>query len=201
MDRPGRAAESEVRMKRSVGCACLVLATLAAATPAHAVSFTLVLDPGASHVAPKDGPPEPLSGTLTLEVPALPLVGSTSFALTDVSVTTGGGRAIALDPALASPGLGVLHADGSFLLPTLFLRVVDGAGAFDLAVTDVVGVLAVVGSAVVGLEASFPLDTDPALPGVGEVVLRAVPEPATGLALGAALAALAARRSAREGGR
>jgi len=187
-------------MTRSTCGALLLLAALAAASPARALGFTLALDPAQSLFTPEGGgPAEMLSGTLRLEVDALPLLANTGMALTDVAVASSGGLAIGLDPTLASPGLGVLFADGSFLIPTLFLRIVNGAQTFDLAVTDVTGSLDLAGTEVTGLQSSFALDTDLEMSGSAGVEIQAVPEPGTGLALAFALAALAARCSRREG--
>lgn len=172
-----------------VAIAGLVLG--AAAPAARAVVFgPLAL------VAPSDVGGQPLTGNITLDVAAVPVVAPSLLRLTDVSVA-GGGANISLDPTLLSPGLGVVQPDGSFSIPTLFLRIDDGATAFDLAIPGVTGTLAFgPGGDVIGLETSFEIDT-----GDGVVVARitaAVPEPGTALLVTFGLSLVAARSRARQ---
>jgi hypothetical protein len=173
----------------------LAIGAWATAPAAHAVSFgPFVLVPpsaissGMSSVAPV--------GSISLEVASVPVLSPQLFSLTSVSVS-GAGYSFILDPSLASPALGVVNPDGSFLIPTLFLQGDDGSGPFDLAVPNVTGILLLDDDAVLGLQSSFELETD-----LGEIVTvdlyAAVPEPHTSLLLGVALFALSLRRARKE---
>lgn len=164
-----------------------IAGALAAAAPARAVPFSLALAP------PSAIGGVPLAGSLALDVASIPVAAPAVLRLTDVSAS-GGGAAIALDESVLSPGLGVVQPDGSFLIPTLFLRVDHGSGPFDLAIPNVTGTL-VFGTSggVVGLASSFDIDTGS---GIVTAVVAAVPEPGTALLLASGLAALARRRIA-----
>lgn len=178
------------RLSRSlVAIACLLVAG-----PAAAVSFGPLPVVAPSAIVPDAGPGESLSGSITLDVTTVPVVAATLFSLTDVSVLASGGASFALDPGVASPGLGVVQPNGSFLIPTLFLRVVDGAANFDLAVPNVTGSLLFgANGEVVGLASTFQVDslTD----GVLTVNLVAgVPEPGTALLIAFGVGALALKK-------
>jgi len=173
----------------------LVLAV--AATPAAALSiFTLPLV-APSAITPEGGSPEPLAGTLTVAIGSLPLVANTTLELTDVAVATGGGATFALDPGVASAGLGVLHPDGSLLIPTLFLQVDVGSGPQDLAIPNVTGTASFSGggTALVGLDSAFDVDSPSGLLAVRVV---AAPEPASFGLLALGLAGVALRRARQE---
>jgi hypothetical protein len=188
-------------MPRLLLLGAFALALGAPAPAARALTIvTLALDPGASAVTPDGGAPQSLSGTITLAIGTLPLGGSnTTFDVVDLAVVASGGAAFALDPSASGPGLGVLKPAGAFLVPTLFLRITDGA-AEDVAIPDVTGSV-VFGPGAASIEAlsvAFDLATAGGLVHVG---LLAVPEPATIGLLAAGLAALAVRRAGREGAR
>jgi hypothetical protein len=151
--------------------------------PAHAVQLTFGLLPE-SAIVPQAGDPQPLVGSITIDVDGAPLP-TTLLRLTDVSVTSGA-LSIALDPTLASPGLGVLRDDGSFLVPTLFLRIDDGVAPFDLAVPNVTGMLGEAGV----LESLFEIDSGGPAGILTVRVFAAVPEPGTLLLVGFGIAAL-----------
>jgi hypothetical protein len=170
---------------------------VAGASPATALSiFTLPLV-APSAITPSGGPAEPLAGSLTIAIGSLPLVANTSLQLTDVSVATSGGATFALDPDVPSAGLGVLHPDGSFLIPTLFLRVDVGSGPEDLAIPNVTGTTSFSGggTTLVGLDSSFDVDS-PAGPLAVRVV--AAPEPATICFVAVGLVAVALRGARKE---
>jgi len=171
---------------------CLLLAG-----PAAAVSFGPLAAVPPSAIVPDAGPGESLSGSITLDVASIPVAAPTLFHLSDVSVLASGGASFELDPSVLSPGLGVVQASGAFLIPTLFLRIVDGATNFDLAVPNVAGTLLFgAGGEVVGLKSSFQVDslTD----GVLTVnLVAAVPEPGTALLIAFGVAALAFKREVR----
>lgn len=155
----------------------LVLAVVGA-TPAVALSIVTLPLVVPSAITPQGGSPEPLTGTLTVAIGSLPPVANTTLQLTDVSVATSGGATFALDPDVASAGLGVLHPDGSFLIPTLFLQVDVGSGPQDLAIPNVTGTASFSGGGTVlaELDSSFDVDS-PSGPLAVHVV--AAPEPAT----------------------
>lgn len=172
-----------------VAIAGLVLG--AAAPTAQAVGFgPLAL------VAPSDVGGVPLSGTLTLDVASVPVASPALMSLTDVSVT-GGGFTITLDPTLLTPAFGAVQADGSFTIPTLFLRLDEGFGPFDLAIPNVTGSLAFgPGGDVIGLASSFEIE---AAGGVQLVTITAqIPEPGTALLVALGLSLVATRSRARQ---
>jgi hypothetical protein len=182
----------------------LICAFIALAGPASAGSFvTLDVDGGLSSVA-FSGPPadtRTLTGTLALELGALPpLAATTSFDLRALSLVASGpgGFSIGLDPAVASPGAGVLNVAGQFLIPTLFLQLDDGLALTSLALANVTGSFAPGGP---GCPHSYCLETSFEITGgapFGSIAVdvTAIPEPSTALlvALGAAGLALHARR-------
>ena len=174
-----------------------VVLAVATATPAAALSiFTLPLV-APSAITPEGGSPEPLAGTLTVAIGSLPLVANTTLELTDVSVATGSGATFALDPGVASAGLGVLHPDGSFLIPTLFLQVDVGSGPQDLAIPNVTGTASFSGggSVLVGLDTAFDVDSPS---GALAVRVVAAPEPATFVLLAIGLVGVALRGARQE---
>jgi len=173
------------------------VALFAGVAPARA----LTIDPTRSSLTPSAGAAQPLSGTVDVLLGASPpLSSNTTFDVTSLDAHASGGLAIGLDPALAHPGAGVLSPSGSFLVPNLFLRLVDGTSVFDLTVPDVLGSYGAFPGcpADVCLQTSFDVDTGGAA-GVVHVELYAVPEPAPAalLALGVAALATARRRATR----
>jgi hypothetical protein len=180
----------KLRKSTSVGWLAVLLAGgIAAAAPASAVQLQLGLLPE-SAIVPEQGAEQPLTGALSLEIESDPMPTAV-LRLLDVSVAAGP-LSITLDPALATPGLGILHDDGSFLIPTLFLRVADGVAAFDLAVPNVAGFLHDLSGAP-RLESVFEVDSGgPA--GVLTVRIAAVPEPSALILLGVGIGALAGAR-------
>jgi hypothetical protein len=187
-------------MRKLLRCAALAAALGAAALPAGAVTIALSLDPGASSLAPAGGPPQSLSGTLTLAIGALPLGASnTTFDVVGLAISASGGAAFALDPGVANPGLGVLSPAGAFLVPTLSLRITDGT-TVDLPISDVAGtvVFGPGGASIERLTVGFDVAT---AGGLVSVSLVAVPEPASLALVALGIAALSARRAAGEGSR
>jgi hypothetical protein len=167
------------------------------ASPATALSIaTLPLVPP-SAITPSGGSAQPLSGSLTVAIGSLALVANTTLQLTDVSVAASGGASFALDPAVASAGLGVLHPDGTFLIPTLFLEVDAGSGPQDLAIPNVTGTVGISagGAAILALDSSFDVDSPAGLLAVRVV---AAPEPATAGLVAIGLAVLALRGARQE---
>jgi hypothetical protein len=166
----------------------------------------LEVDSAASSVAFAGPPPDSrsLSGTLTLELGAVPpLAATTTFDLRALTLLASGpgGFSVGLDPDVANPGAGVLNVAGQFLIPTLFLQLDDGLALTDLALTNVIGTFTPNG---VGCPYSYCLETSFEIigpPGLGliSVELTAIPEPSTALllALGCASLAVAGRRSVR----
>lgn len=183
-------------LSRGALAALAALGWLAAAPAADAGPIaTLTLAPE-SALVPEAGAPAPLTGTIVLELGALPLAGTTTLELLDVAIT-GGGLSVALDPSVPSAGLGVVYDDGSFLIPTLFLVVDDGANLYDLAIPDLTGFLDASDLALLRLETSFEVDTlGPS--GVVTAQIVAVPEPGSMALAGLALTVLAAGRRARQ---
>lgn len=183
--------------------ALLAALLLALAPPAGAVAIvTLAIDPAQSALVPQIGAAQALTGSITLRVGSLPPGGaSTSFDVIALSASASGGATIGLDPGAGSPGLGVLSPAGSFLIPTLFVRITDGAST-DLAIPDVSGsvTFGAGGASLAGLVTGFAIDTG-APAGVVTVSLAAVPEPAAAALLALGLAALAACRTRREASR
>ena len=184
--------------RRASSRSLVVLAALALAAPAGAVSFGPLPVVPPSGIVPQLGAAETLGGSITLDVASVPVAGPTLFSLTDVSVLASGGASFALDPTVLSPALGVVQADGGFLIPTLFLRVTDGATQLDLAVPNVAGTLFFgADGSVVGLASSFEVDSlSPA--GILAVnVVAGAPEPASGLLLLLGLGAIAVKEKLR----
>ncbi len=176
----------------------LASAVVALAPPDGAATIlTLSLDPALSSLTPEGGAPQSLSGTIIVSIDSLPVGGaSTKFDVIGLALTASGGAALGLDPALAAPGLGISNAAGSFLVPTLFVRITDGETT-DLAIPDVAGgvVFAVGGTAIEVLTTAFEIDTPS---GIVSLSLLAVPEPATAVLLAAGLVVLRSRRSHQE---
>jgi hypothetical protein len=173
------------------------------AVPAHAT--LLVIDPAQSALTPTAGAPQSLSGVSVLELGAEPpLSSNTTFDVTALSASASGGLSIGLQPSLANPGAGVLSPTGAFLIPNLFLRLVDGANLFDLTVPNVLGSYGAIPGCLAGtcLQTSFDVDTGGPLGVVNVHVFAAGPEPATAalVALGV-IALAAARRGAQRGTR
>jgi hypothetical protein len=165
---------------------------LGIAGPGHA----LVIDPTLSSVAAASGGSESLSGSLAIALGQVPVAANTTFDVIALQIETAGGTRIGLDLASASPGAGVVNPQGAFLIPTLFLRVEDAFGAFDLAVPNVEGVveLDATASLLRRLVTSFQIDSGGEA-GVLTVAVVAVPEPhALVLVILAGLAAARARR-------
>jgi hypothetical protein len=179
---------------RILSSSLLAISCLAFAGPAAAVSFGPLAVVAPSAIVPQAGPGEALTGSITLDVTSVPVVAPTLFRLTDVSVLASGGASFALDPAIASPALGVVQASGAFQIPTLFLRVTDGATSFDLAVPNVGGTLLFgAGGDVVGLMSTFQVDSITG--GILTVnLVAAVPEPGTALLIAFGLGALALKK-------
>ena len=182
------------KLSRWLSGPVLAVVCLASAGPAGAVSFGPLAVVAPSAIVPDVGPTETLSGSITLSVASVPVLSPTLFSLTNVSVLASGGASFALDPSVLSPALGVVQATGNFLIPTLFLHIVDGALNFDLAVPNVAGMLFFgAGGSVVGIASSFEIDSlSPA--GILTVnLLAGVPEPGTALLLALGIAALGMR--------
>jgi len=182
------------KLSRWLSGPVLAVVCLAFAGPAGAVSFGPLAVAAPSAIVPDMGPTETLSGSITLSVASVPVLSPTLFSLTNVSVLASGGASFALDPSVLSPALGVVQATGNFLIPTLFLHIVDGALNFDLAVPNVAGMLFFgAGGSVVGIASSFEIDSlSPA--GILTVnLLAGVPEPGTALLLALGIAALGMR--------
>jgi PEP-CTERM motif len=184
-------------VSRSTSPALALAATALAAllgADAGAVGFGpfAVTDPSSIHNQDNSIVLTPLFGSVSIDIASVPYTTPQVFALTDVSITAGG-FTFALDPTLASPALGVIHPDGSFLIPTLFLVGNDGASDFDLAIPDVAGTIFDAPNGATGLATQFQIVDNKNE--VFDVELTfAVPEPGTALLLSLGCAALAGRR-------
>jgi hypothetical protein len=182
-------------MHKLLRCAAFAAALGAFAPQAGAATIVaLTVDPSASSLTPDSGPAQALSGTLTLSVGSLPTGGAnTPFDVVGLAISASGGASFALDPGVANPGLGVLSPAGAFLVPTLSLRITDGA-TVDVAIPDLLGnvVFGPGGASLAELSVAFDVATGG---GIVHVALRAVPEPRTLALVALGLAALAARRA------
>jgi hypothetical protein len=141
--------------------------------------------------------PAPLAGSIEIRFESFPPALPAAFEVSDLDVAADGIAALALEPGIASPGLGVLFEDGAFLVPTLFLAVDLGGGVLALALPDVEGTLDLADPEQVVLETSFEVALEGA---TASVAIVAAPEPertAAALAATGALAALAAGYSSR----
>ncbi len=152
---------------------------------ALAAPVTVFLDPAQSSVGG-----EALSGDIDLAIGDGPASENRSFDVTGLSAM-GGGLSVGLDGSLANPGLGLLRADGTFLIPALFV-VVDGLGdALPLTLIDVAGTFgpsAACGASPACLETAFQIDTGSAQGVVDVSIVAAIPEPSTGLLVALGLA-------------
>jgi len=175
-----------------IGChfaLALALAGVPLKTQA-AVVFDLVLT-SESELVPTVGSPEPLTGTLRIEIDDPSGVAPTGLRVLGLDVT-GGGLMAMLDETVGSPGIGVWFPDASFLVPTLFLVLDAGAGPFALAIPDVEGTAQLDEQSQLLLETSFAIDADDPV-GVVTVNVVAVPEASGELVAGLSLLLLAAR--------
>jgi hypothetical protein len=170
--------------------------------PAGAATIvTLSLDALESSLTPEVGSAQSLSGSITLQVGTLPVgPGNTTLDVIGLAVSASGGATIGLDPDVLNPGLGVLTPAGSFLVPTLFVRITQGATVVDLPIPDVSGTVLFGdgGASLARLATSFGIDTGPPA-GVVTVDVVAVPEPASLGLVAAGTIALAALRGNRKG--
>lgn len=177
------------KLARWLGGAALALSL---AEPASASLIVGVrVDPGQSSVTPAVGPAETLSGTITLGVGMLPVLATTTFDVIGLAITSSGGATIGLDPDVLNPGLGVIAPSGAFVIPTLFVRLVQGPVTIDLPIPDVTGsvLFGPLDDPLARVETSFSIATGgPA----GDVLVHivAVPEPGTLVLLGGGLLAL-----------
>jgi PEP-CTERM motif-containing protein len=173
------------------GLAAIALGALLG-TDARAVGFGPfpVVDPSSIH-SEDDSIVLVPTGSVSIDIASVPHTTPQTFALTDVSITAGT-LTFALDPTLASPALGVLQLDGTFLIPTLFLVGNDGTSDFDLAIPNLTGHLLGSPGSPNGLFTQFQVDSGH---DVFDVSLTfAVPEPGTALLLSLGCVALACRR-------
>ena len=180
-------------LSRILAGSLLAITCLAPFGPAAAVEFGPLPLAFPSAIYSELAETEGLTGSIELDVESVPVAAPTLVRLTNVTVQASpSGATFALDPSVLSPGLGVVQASGAFLIPTLFLRVVDGATSFDLAVPNVEGTLFFDGNGdVVGLTASFQVESP--TDGIVDVDIFA-PEPAGTLLMVCALAALAIKK-------
>lgn len=162
----------------------------AAAGPARAIALVGDLAPGSSISQASSS--APLTGSVGLEVGALPpLAANTTLDVVSL-VAFAAGLSITLDDGLANPGLGVLFTDGTFLIPSLHLSV-DG---IDLTASDVAGTFGPSAACGGGLCLETSFEIDPGSGGVVTVDVAAlVPEPGVPLlGLGVIFAGAAVRR-------
>lgn len=177
-------------VSRALALAALALGALAAAD-ARAVPFGPYALVAPSSITSSDGTIDVApTGTIAFDIASVPHTTPQLFRLTDVSVAAGS-FSFALDPTLASPALGVIQPDGSFLIPTLFLRGNDGSADFDLAIPNVRGTTFGAPNDASGLFSQFQVDA-------GGQILRValyaqVPEPGTAFLLALGCCALALR--------
>lgn len=165
---------------------------LSLAAPAGA----LTIDPSQSSIVPQVGVAESLSGTIDVSIGSVPLTQNTTFDVVGLSAAAGGAT-FTLDPASPGPGLGVIGVSGAFLIPTLFLAVDPGGGAFPLAVPNVTGTALFDASGTLLRELSTTFQIDSGGPeGILTVTVVAVPEPSGLLLAAAGLVALGLRRRA-----
>ena len=170
----------------------VLVALVAGAAPARAVSLLFSIDPTQSSVSQGDTS-VPLSGFISLELGELPPpAATTALDVVGLTAIAGGlgGLFIGLDDTLANPGLGVLLTDGTFLIPSLHLEV-DGS---DLTVSELTGTLGA--SVPCAFSLCFELGTafdlePPSGPTIHVTVVAgaAVPEPAPAVLASLALAA------------
>jgi len=176
------ARSARSRCRRGARSLALGLALgLLAAPAASALPLDLVLDASRSRLESGGAPAAPLSGRLRLDLGALPpLLDPAPLAVEELELL-GEGLRVTLNPDLASPGLGVLRPDGTFLVPALFVRVDLGSGPIDQTLVDVEGTLRAGAScAPLGspcLETSLAVDTLGPEGVVDVEVVAAVPEP------------------------
>ena len=193
-------ARSE-RCRRVGWAAAAALALLVAAAPrTEALSFGPIPVIAPSAVTFDGATYDIDAGAITLEVD-VPIATPRLLRLTDASIEfrTSATQVVtfALDPTLASPALGVVQPDGSFLIPTLFLVGNDGTSDFDLAVPNVTGQLFVAGGTVLGLTSAFSLEDALGNP-IGVGIYAGVPEPGTALLLALGLGGVALGRARKE---
>jgi hypothetical protein len=173
--------------------ALLVALALAPAPHATAAVAHLVLEPESVLVFPGEEPIS-LEGWLTIRFAAWPLAGPTALEVIDLAIGAGL-LAATLDRELDAPGLGIAFADGTFLVPTLFLALHDdvpGGEPMLLAIPDLAGTLAEDGSSGLLLETVFELEVSA---GIASVQIVAVPQPGGEAFAATAVAALAALRA------
>jgi len=150
---------------------------LLALSAASAGALTLTVDPAQSALTPQSGgSAEALTGTIEVQLGAVPVVANTSFDVTGLALATSGGTQIDLDPAAPGPGLGVVTPAGSVLVGTLFLRIQDAGDTVLLAIPDVPGQATFgSGGGLQQLPSAFTIDAGEA--GLLDVSFVAVPEP------------------------
>ena len=182
-------------LDRRRGLAALIGAALLLAA-GDALAVNLDVDPSQSALAPAVGPASPISGQLSLAIGQYPNAANTTFDVTALDLVSGP-YTITLQP-VGAPGLGVLAPSGSFLIPTLFVRLDDGASSVDFAIPDISGLFRAAGAGCAYdfcLDTSFEIDTGAG--GLLAVTLHAIPEPGTALLVGVGLGGLSAARRFR----